>query len=927
VRVPDPHRTGREPLVGRSTELDRLVTVLDGARQGTSGVVVLHGEAGIGKSALLGALEAAATDFRVLWVIGVQAEAGLGFAGLHRLLAPLASRVEGLPAPQRQALETAFGLRAGATGGPDRFLVGLALLTLLDDVAADGPVLCVVDDAQWLDRESLDAIAFVARRLAAESVALVLAYRSPSDPPVTLPEGLPTLAVEPLGTDDALELLHTVARGPVDRDVALEVLARTAGSPLAIIELTDGLTAEQLLGGGVLPEVLPIGERLESHFLAQVRALPEDAQTLLLLAALDGTGDPVVVGRAASDLGLPTESLLAAESSTLVTFGPEISFRHPLARAAVLAGAPPAEQRRAHQALAVATDDDRWRPHNVRHRAAAATGPDEAVADALLAQAELARERGGVAAEAALRTRAAELTADDGLRAGRRLAAAQAHLLAGNPQQATALLEAVHLPDDDVVLGVQATRLRAALLAFTTPGRVPALLSGAADRAVPADPALARLVYAEAIQAAMVSCQLTEGVDVGDLARRALEVDPGPDDDEVACLLRTGFARRLHEGYAAAAPVLDRALDRALALDRSQLGELEHWTVLLNNLAAELWDLDRSLLLAERMERAERRRGALEGLRITLGVLGHLQMWRGRFSSSEALHSEASAIAVALGSDRTRWEILKVELLAWRGDDETTRLMSGLLLGEMTTAIGAGVALNIGRSALMILDLGQGRYAEALEVGRQAMADDVPPYGNHCLADVVEAAMRSGQPAAAREALDRLEERAAVSPTPWSLGLLNRSRALVADDGSAEEHHRAGIVCLEQSGVRTELARSHLVYGEWLRRERRRTDARDQLRSAHGLFVEMGAGAFAERARVELAATGERARRRVASTANDLTPQELQIATLASEGQTNREIAAVLFISPSTVDYHLRKVFRKLGIEGRRQLARTLPGS
>ncbi len=912
-----------DAVTGRDHERAVLRDLVSGARAGQSGGLVVHGEAGIGKTTLLEEARSLADGFLILQVAGIESESGVGFAALHRLLSPLSASWRGLPAPQRRALEFTFGLGDGPA--PDRFLVGLAALTLLDDAACQQPVLCLVDDGQWLDSESLFILSFVARRLEAESVAMLFAFREAEGGATELPEGLPRLPIGPLGADDAERLLHSVVTSQLDPVVSERVLDQCGGSPLAIVELSSALTPEQLISVDLLPLALPVGERLERHFISQVDALPVEARTVLLIAAVDTTGDAATVLGAAADLGLGPGAAEPAEASGLVRLAPDVAFRHPLVRSAIVAAAAPSALRQVNAALARTLEGDHLGETRVWHLAAATVGNDDAVADALDERAEIAALRASPAAEAALRTRSAELTSDPAQRASRQIKAAYAHLFAGSPQRAAQLVDSLSEAAESDLVRAQVIRVRALLASFATPGPVPQMLLDAAELARRDDPALARVIETEAIQASLVSCQCTEGVTPGEIAERVLETSPEAEDPrDVVDLLRVGFASRLTKDHSRAARLLDLALDRAGEVDDDGLRELEYWTVFVNNLPAELWDVKRTGVLLDRVERRERERGALESLRITLGAQAHILMWKGQFSAAEAAHGEASAIAVALGGDSTRWEVLKVELYAWKGEEETVRFMADVLTGPLTQSSGSGVAMNIARSALMILGLGLGRYEDALEVGRLVMDDDFPPQGNHCLPDVVEAGVRCHELDLAATALARLEDRVASSSNAWSTGLLARSRALLDDGSGAERHYVESIQLLGRSEITTELARSHLLFGEWLRRRNRRLDAREHLRAAHALFSRMGARAFEDRTRVELAATGERARRRTVDTANDLTPQEMQIALLAAQGLTNREISASLFVSASTVDYHLRKVFRKLGVSSRRKLGPVL---
>ena len=906
-------------IVGRSDERARLAGLLDVARDGLSAALVLHGEAGMGKTTLLDDLVGAAPDFGLLRVSGVESEMDLGFAALHRLLGPYLSSLGALPQPQREAVESSFGLRPGPA--PDRFLVGLAVLTLLSDAAASEPLLCTVDDAQWVDPESLAALSFVGRRLLADRVVLVLAFRDPPGGSAELPDGLPTLHVAGLPESDALTLLGSLAPVPLHQDVARRISLETEGSPLAIVELLGELSEEQLSGGGLLPDPLPIGTRLERHFLRLSRELPAGTQTILLLAAAEDSDDPVLLRRAAVVLGLAPEDGDPAEAAGLVQLAPRVAFRHPLIRSAIYGGAPAPDRRRVHWALAASTDrgerPDRW----AWHAAEASVEPDEEIAAELARSADVARERGGFAAETKFLRRAAEMTVDPLHRAALQLRAAKASLTAGAPRAASALLEQATPFLSDVALRVEADRLAAAMQAFTWPGRVPEILLSAARAIESHDPDTARETYAEAVQACMISCQYTIGTTPEAVARAALAMARvGEHGPSIADLLLDAFATRFADGYAAAVPRMRVALERlASSLDPSD--GYQRWTVLANNLPAELWEADRTRALLDAMEQSERDRGALESLRITLGAIAHTEMWNGRFGAADACHSEAREISVAMGADAMRWEVLKVELLAWQGREAEALAFAGILTGDLAVASGSGIAVNMGNMALTVLALGQGRYRDAFDAASRVYEVDFPPQGNQILPSVVEAGVRCGETTVAEDALSRLEARATVAATPWALGLLARSRALLATDAEAESHYEEALALLGNASVATELARSHLLYGEWLRRQKRRIDAREQLRTALGMFESMGAAAFAERARTELAATGERARKRSLDTALDLTPQETQIAVLAAGGATNGEIATKLFLSSSTVDYHLRKVFRKLDVTSRRELS------
>lgn len=911
-------------VIGRLPELEALEELLHHAREGRSGVLVVEGVAGIGKTTLLEAAVAAAEGFRVLRVDGVESERALAFAAIHRLLLPVLDELGELPERQREALEAVFGLR-GAT--PERFLVGLATLTLLTDVAEAGPLLCVVDDAQWIDRESLEIISFVGRRLQVDGVALLLAMRVGPGGSVHGPEGLPRLSLEGLHPVDVRSLVALIAGCRVDAGVADRIVREAQGSPLAILEVVSALSEEQLAGGRKLPAALPIGARLETHFLDQVSLLPPDARSLLLVVAADSSGDPAIVPAAARSLSLSVDAAEPAVRVGLLTDGPSMRFRHPLIRSAVYRGAASEDRRQVHLALAAATDRDLDPEGHAWHLASSTAYPDDSIAADLWACGERAHEGGGFAAAAALQARSAELTVDPALRAERFLAAARSHHVAGAPTAAADLLSLAEPGLGDERHRIDALRLRAVMDTFTTPREVAANLLDAAKRLTPLDPDQARETFGEAVQASLVTLHLTLGTTPADVARAALASGLLDDGAGAADLLHRGFAKRLALGYAEAVPDLAGAVEAALVSGEGVDG-LQRWEVLVNYLAAELWDADGPVHLQRVIETDERDRGALGRLRVTLGAVAHILMWRGRFAEADALHSEAAAISIAMGETPVGWDLLKVELWAWQGDEERTRPTAELLAGEEAEHFGAGVLANVARMATVTLDLAGGRYREAFDAGWPVFRSDPPAQGNQVLPSLVEAAIRCGEADAAHAACARLAERAMVTHTPWALGVAARAKALVAlDDPKAEAHYCESLHQLEQSPVEMELARTQLVYGEWLRRQNRPLDARDQLAPAVDGFGTAGALGFEKRARMELAATGTVARKRPRDSSSDLTPQEHQIARLAADGDTNREIAAKLYISGSTVDYHLRKVFPKLGITSRRQLRKVLDAS
>jgi len=912
------------PLVlGRDQERDAIDRVIEATRQGLSSALVLRGEVGMGKTTLLDNAVAAAPELRVLRLAGIESEAEFGFGALHRLLLPFADEVARLPDRQRAALESAFGLDVAVPA--DRFIIGLAALSLLANAARRQSLLCIVDDAQWLDRESLDALTFVARRLRADRIALLFAVREFPDASAPRFDGLASMTVEGLHEDAALDLLGTVAEGQIDHDVARKIIAETGGCPLAVVELARGLSAEQLAGGGALPDPLPMSGRLERHFLAQVQALPDTTQMFLLLAAADASQDSTIVWRAADELGIPSSAADAAVTAQLIAMTSRVEFRHPLIRSAILNGAHAADRRRVHRALAAVSLGDGHADQRAWHLAAATIGTDEAVAVELERGGQRAASRGRYAAEAAFYERAASLTPSPARRAERLVAAAHAHVTAGAHDAAnTVLREATPLLEGPV-LQAQVQRLQAALNSFTLPNEVPAVLLDAARALEPLDVRLARDTYTEAIEAVLVSGQLTTGTTRTEIAHAALAAPGAPEaEPTISDLMLEAFSTRFVVGYAAAAPLLQRAIASLVSTRFSATG-IARGSTLGSNAAAELWDAEGYGAMLYPLEVTERERGALDSLRITLGGLGHYEMWTGRFALAETRHSEAVEISRALGADPRVWELLKVELFAWQGREQQARAMIDVLVGPMARAAGAGVTVNLAHVALVLLDIAQGRYQEALDAAWPLFEEDLPPQGSQVLPEIVEAGIRSGHEDRATSACEELERRAHASGTPWALGLLARSRAVLSDDAEADAHYREAIELLGTTVVKTDLARAHLLYGEWLRRQKQRQAARAELATAYELFSKMGATAFAERARVELTATGATARRRSVETARELTGQEHQVARLAAGGATNNEIAATLFLSASTVDYHLRKVYRKLGITSRRQLRTAVP--
>ncbi|MET7402655.1 AAA family ATPase [Dactylosporangium sp. NPDC005572] len=909
-------------LVGRDAERATLDALVEDLRGGMSRVMVLRGEAGIGKTALLDAVADTAADLRVLRVAGVEAEAEFPFAALHRLLVAHLGDLDALPATQREALAVAFGL----SGGPaaDRFLVSLAVLSLLAGVAADGPVLCCVDDIQWLDPESLNVLAFVARRVHAEGVGLVFTVRTGTDDMAVL-DGLPALTVDGLGGEDAMELLRSVVSGPLDTRVAGQIVAATRGNPLAVTDLGASLSASQLAGALLLPEPLPVGNRLEAHYLRQVRQLPEPTQRWLLVAAAEPQGDLGYVTAAAAAFGAGPEAADPAERLRLVVLDTDVRFRHPLVRSAVYGGATSSQRRQVHQALAAATTRSTDADRRAWHRASAAVQPDEEVATDLVLAAGRAAGRGGYAARATFLTRAAELTPDEHARAGRLLAAAEAAFTAGAPTKAGMLLDAIE-PD---LLGAvdQGNRLmlRARTIVALGGERGSAQVAAtclAAYEAFRSDtPDRARDALFTALDAALMSEYLTDGTDLRQIAQVALD-RPRPDGPAtLADLLLDGFGTLIVDGLDAAVPTLHRS---CTVLADGELPDEELLTHYLTGVTAStrFWDDRVREAMLHRAAAVARRTGALHMLETVLFASALHETTLGRLDTADELLLEVHELRSAVANTPHMWEVYRSpEQVGWRAPADARDRIERAYQAAMWLGMGASACLS--RVGLVVLEMGLGNYAAAAAAAVELVEPDYSGAYSRVLPDLVEAAAYSDDRDLAGRALALLTERATAGGTPWALGLLDRSRALLAPDEEAEALYRSALTTLEGTAASGDVARTYLLYGEWLRRRRRRKDAREALRTALTRFEDMGAAAFAERARQELLATGETAGRRPDATSR-LTPQEAAIAALARDGLTNPQIAERLFISTSTVDYHLRKVFRKLGVESRRQLGRVL---
>ncbi len=860
---------GATPFVGRRREQRVLAEFGAEVSEGAGGALVLAGEPGIGKTSLLAQAVANRPDLHIVRITGFESEMGLPFAALHRLLRPWLSRIENLPAPQRDSLQTRFGLTDGKPTDP--YLTGLAALTLLTEAGQDRPLLCVIDDAQWLDRESAEALAFVARRVSTECVGLLFAGRSPA----AEPNGLTTLIMSGLLDEDADALLSAVCPTPLNPTVAAAIVSGTAGNPRALIDLATTLTPDQLSGITPLPDPLPIGQLLETHFQQRIQALPDATRLLLLLIAATPPQNPTLLWQAAAQLAITPDALHDAQSAGILRTNAD--FQHPLMRSAVYWGAGASERQQVHAALAAGYDPDSDAEQHARHLAQATIGLDETAA----AQLAWAAEQVNAPERAAFLTRAADLSPDPADRAERLVAAAQAHLVLGDPVTATILLDRAEPGLDGPGPRALAQQARADIDLYSERyDAAPALLLKAAQTTDRLDADRARPMRFDALQGILMT-------DQPELARSLTAPSAGTYVD----LFLQGWVARIAGDHESAGPLLRSALsalNTQVAITGLSTAVISLFT------ADEIWDDVAGRQAWKRLEADQRDAGALGSLRATLLVGSAWELRAGRFMAAEALLTEAGKLQPV--TESSYWK----DFLAWTGHES---------------------------AAHPILEMARGRYHQALAALRLSFERDRPTLAHRALPEIVEAGVRSEDHEIAKSALTRMEERALISGTEWALGLLARCRALLAPDDQAETLYQESRDRLARTQIATEAARSHLLYGEWLRRRRRRVDARTELRTALEMFTEMGATAFAERARSELLATGEQTRKRTDETVLDLTPQEKNIARLAAAGYSNGEIAARLFISVSTVEHHLHKVFRKLKISSRRTLASALSGA
>lgn len=909
-------------LVGRHHECSMLDEVLADLRAGKSTVCVIRGEAGIGKSVLLDYVAAKASGVMVARTQGIEADMELAYASLHQLCAPFLSTVDSLPVPQRDALQVAFGMAAGDP--PDRFLVGLAVLTLLTRASESRPVLVVVDDAHWLDQISLQTLEFVARRLLAEAVAMVFTVRDPEGSTALV--GLPELRLDGLDKQAAGALLAASVDGRLELRVQDRLVAETRGNPLALLELSRGRTAADLAYGRDPATRGSVSSRIEQDYARRIESLPTNTRTLLLLAAAEPVGDAQLRLRAAELLDVPLDAA-PAKAAGLIEFGETVRFRHPLARSAVYRGATPEERRAAHRALASATDALQDPDRRAWHAAQATDGPDEEVALGLERAADRARQRGGMAAEAVLLERSAALTPESWQRGRRALAAAEAYFSAAAPEQAAELVALADLCPLSPLDRARLARLRARMLfgRSRSDEAAPLLLDAAARFAATRSP-LARETYLEAIGATVFAGRVhgPHGARAAAIAARTSGAPPSA--SEASDLLLDGISTLLAEGVEDGVPALVQAFEPFVHEELASRDAAMRWLlsvpVALESFIHYRWDLPAWDALSARAVRVAREVGALSVLPSALIYYGGVQIHYGDFAAAARMIEEADAIAASTGQAPHTYATLV--LAAWRGDEDAA---TGIFEEARITATEHGEVSLLGVTGYVqaVLYNGLARYQDALAAARAGIDHDGFNFTGLSLVEHVEAAVRCGDLGLARESLERLIELTRAADTGWARGIQARSRALLTDDADeADALYRTAIDELNLDRVTVEVARSHLLYGEWLRRVRRRSDAREQLRTAHQMFDGMRSEAFAERARRELLATGEHVRTREVAPVAHLTAQEAQIATLAASGMTNPKIGAELFLSPHTVEWHLRKVYTKLDIRSRRELAGAL---
>nr|WP_167215840.1 helix-turn-helix transcriptional regulator [Kribbella shirazensis] len=921
-----PLRSSRRPrLRGRRDECEKLERLVASARLGGHGVVVLRGAPGIGKSALLEYVAAVAADCRTLHVTGVESQMELAFAGLHEFCEPLLPMLDRLPAPQADALATAFGLRAGTP--PDQFLVGLATSTLLSESAGERPLVCMIDDAQWLDHASARTLAFLARRLTSQAgvkaVALVVTIRAGETAEIW--DGLPVVVLKGLRTPDAQAMLDSAVRGRIDARVRERILAEAHGNPLALLELPRWFSAAELSFGPALGSTVgrrSLTSRMEEGFLRRLELLPHESRLLLVIAAAEPLGDVRLLWRAAQSMGISVDAARPAETAGLIELRETVRFRHPLVRSVAYRSADVRERQAAHRALAAATDPLADPDRQAWHRASAATGPDEAVAAQLERSADRALAQGGLAAAAAFLERAAVLTPDAGDRVHRRLNAVQAMMHAGTLEAASRLLAVTeHGPLDDLQRA-RADVLRAQIgLTSGQGGAALPLLVNAARRLEVLDVELAMDSYVDAFTATWFAGHLATDPGARAVALMVRDV-PEPSRPRRGDDLLRALAVLFGDGYQTAVPMLRSAI-QAFDRDDIPVQEAVRFLWLATVVAIDLRDSQAWDRLASLHLQIARDSGAVSALPLALHSRIFVDLFSGDLPAAAALVQEAEAATDLAESRMTPYGA--IGLAAFEG--KTERATAFLAAARRDAAArGEGLGVSLIHWANAVLSNSHRHYPAALESARAAATHpEEMVVRSWSLAELVEAAARTGDSNTAAGAAEQLAESARASGTDWALGVAARSEAQL-DGPRTEDLYREAVDRLARTNLRVETARTRLLFGEWLRRAGRRLESRVHLRSAHDALAAMGMEAFADRARRELGATGEIVHRQTGELQQELTAQELHIARLAADGLTNAEIASELYISPRTVEWHLRKVFTKLGVTARRQLTGALRG-
>ena len=909
-------------FLDRAEERKAVDRLAESAREHRSGALVFYGDAGMGKTALLD-YAASVSGLRVERLAGIESEQEFGFAALHRLLLPFLDGLGQIPVTQQAALQAALGLRRQQPA--DRFMVGLATLSLLAVESATKPLACLVDDAQWIDAESLVTLAFVGRRLRAEGIVLLFAIRSLFDVPSEL-AGLPAMQVAGLPTDAAGELLGRAAGRELGPDLTALIVNEMDGCPLALWEFGKEFADTYVADRRAPIEPLTIRHRLEDHFFEQLAQLSSDAQLLLLIAAADTSRDRALVWSVARELGCDVDAQHEAERHRLLLPGPELRFRHPLIRSTVYARADPELRRQVHRALAAAMGKtafpDRW----ARHVALGAAGPSEELAAELERMSQLTQARGAYWAEATLLVQAADLSESLEVRSMRLLKAAGAAQKAGAHPYAAEILDRAHAYLSDPAAIAEANHIRGLLATGSSqPTKAPALLLDAAQAFLPLNMKRAREVLLESFYAYSISGRFTEKISPQDIVsvaeRTTATSDPPTLQDHLLDGMTALFSEDQSTPFRQFASVGVLLQNGAVSDD-----DLVKWTALGCQLAMEMFDDGAYNLLCTRADSYARQNGALFVLLSNLFRLMQKDLRSGRIRSAGARHAEAIDLAAAIGLPTEYFLTMDDVVKAWAGDEEGTRAAAAASI-EIHSAIGMERSVAGSHWALAVLHIGAGRYQEALVQTEILRDQNAIGFAGQALPLAIEAASRLGEMDMANEALAGLELRAEASGTPWARGTLASSRALVADPREAVAYYQEAIDLLLETSVAIDVARTRLLYGEWLRRQKRRVEARAQLRTAHDYFAEIGAMNFAKRAEAELLATGERVRPRTVEHAAELTNQERRVADLASEGFSDREIASQMFISAATVQYHLSKVYRKLGINSRGRLKGALSTS